>query len=216
MPVKWGVEAVWAILTPKDVNQTSKIKRIACASIYSKPGSKHKSDLLDHISEALNIVSTKFGEGLHFIIAGDTNELRLKPILDLSPTLVQIFTKPTRYDKNTKKEAMLDPIIMTMSKYYQAPEILDPLDAHPYRNGKPSDHNIVVCRPVSVINNVNARITRKVEVQPITDSGLEKMKSWLMSEDWKKVTNAKTANQKADMFQELFNENNFECFPKKT
>ena len=27
VPVKWGVEAVWAILTPKHVNQTSKIKK---------------------------------------------------------------------------------------------------------------------------------------------------------------------------------------------
>ena len=103
MPVKWGVEAVWVILTPKDVNQTSKIKRIVCASIYSKPGSKHKTDLLDHISEAFNIVSTKFGEGLQFIIAGDTNELRLKPILYLSLTLVQTVTKPTRFDKTTGK-----------------------------------------------------------------------------------------------------------------
>ena len=85
----WGVEAVWCLLTPKHVSQTSKIQKIACASIYSKPGSKHKSDLLDHISDAFNILNSKFGRGLHFIIAGDTNDLRLKPILDLSPNFVQ-------------------------------------------------------------------------------------------------------------------------------
>ena len=77
VPVKLGVEVVWAIFTPKNVNQSSKIKQIACAPIYSKPGSKHKSDLLDHLSDAFNIVSTKFGEGVQFIIARDTNELRL-------------------------------------------------------------------------------------------------------------------------------------------
>ena len=155
VPVKWGVEAFWVILTPRHINQSSKIKRIACASVNSKPGSRSKSDLLDHISDAFNIVSTKFGEGVHFIIAGDTNELRLKPILDLSSTFVQIVTKPTRDDKTTGKMAMLDPIIMKLSKYYQSPEVLPPLDADPDTNGKPSDHNIVVCRPISVVNNVN-------------------------------------------------------------
>ena len=115
VPVKWGVEAVWAILTPKQISQSSKIKRIACAAIYSKPGSKSKTDLLDHISEAFNIVSTKFGEGVHFIIAGDTNELRLKPIMDLSPTYVQIVTKPTRHDKTTGKK----PCWIQSSCHYQ-------------------------------------------------------------------------------------------------
>ena len=46
IPVKWGVEAVWALLTPKNVNQTSNIKKIVCASIYSKPGSNRKSDFI--------------------------------------------------------------------------------------------------------------------------------------------------------------------------
>ena len=36
--VKWGVEAVWCILTPKNVTKESKIQKIACAAIYSKPG----------------------------------------------------------------------------------------------------------------------------------------------------------------------------------
>ena len=110
---------MWALLTPKNVHQTHKVQKIGCAAIYSKPGSKHKSDLLDHIYEAFNIVSAKFGRGLHFIIAGDTNDLRLKPIMDLSPSLVQIVSKPTRTDKTTEKKAMLDPIITTLSQYYQ-------------------------------------------------------------------------------------------------
>ena len=87
--------------------------------------------MLNHISDAFNIVSTKFGRGVHFIIAGDTNDLRLKPIIDLSPNLVQIVKSPTRVDKTTGKEAMLDPIITTLSKYYQKAKILQPLDSDP-------------------------------------------------------------------------------------
>ena len=48
LQIKWGVEAVWCILTPKNVSSDSKIQKIACAAIYSKPGSKSKTDLLDH------------------------------------------------------------------------------------------------------------------------------------------------------------------------
>ena len=34
-----GVDAVWALVTPKNVSQTSKIKIIECAAVHSKPGS---------------------------------------------------------------------------------------------------------------------------------------------------------------------------------
>ena len=63
------------------------------------------------------------------IIAGDTNELCLKPILDLSPNFVQIVTKPTRVDKVTEKEGILVPVIMTLSKFYLTTEIRAPIDS---------------------------------------------------------------------------------------
>ena len=48
--IPWGVEVTWAILTPKNVTSCSKIKNIALGSIYSKPNSKKKTLLTDHIS----------------------------------------------------------------------------------------------------------------------------------------------------------------------
>ena len=215
IPVKWGVEAVWALLTPKNVHQTHKVQKIVCAAIYSKPVSKHKSDLLDHIYEAFNIVSAKFGRGLHFIIAGDTNDLRLKSIMDLSPSLVQIVSKPTRTDKTTGKKAMLDPIITTLSQYYQEPQVLGPLDSDPDKNGKPSDHNILLVQPISVFNNKNARITQKIEIRPVTEAGIQQMKNWLSGEDWKTVSNAKTSNDKANTFQDIMVTKYKEFFPIK-
>ena len=68
--IKWGVEVVWCLLTPKNTTSNGRIQKIACASIYCKPGSKHKTDLNDHIAEAFNILSTKYKRGLHFILAG--------------------------------------------------------------------------------------------------------------------------------------------------
>ena len=75
------VEATWALLTPKN-QVNSEVKHIAVASIYYAKRTKSK-DIIDHICEAYNVLMAKYGEGLHFIIAGDYNRLNIKPILNL-------------------------------------------------------------------------------------------------------------------------------------
>ena len=35
--IPWGVEAVWCVLTPKNITHDSKIQKIACCALYSKP-----------------------------------------------------------------------------------------------------------------------------------------------------------------------------------
>ena len=214
--IKWGVEAVWCLITPKNVSQDSKIQKIVCGAIYSKPNSKSKTDLLDHIAEAYHILSTKYGRGLHFIIAGDTNELKLDSILSLSPNLIQVVNKPTRIDSITGSQKMLDPIIMTLSSYYQEPEVLDPLDPDPDKDGKPADHKIVLQKPISVINNKSSRSTREVRFRPIPQSGLDQFQTWLIGETWEDVYGAESAHQKAAIFQNKIVAKFDEIFPQKT
>ena len=107
---------------------------------------------------------TKYGKGLHFMIAGDTDDLKLDNILNLSANMQQHVLDPP---------AMLDPIMSTLGCYYQQPVCLPPLDADPDSNGSPSDHLIVVMRPVDSVNNKPGRIIREVKVRPLTDSGLK-------------------------------------------
>ena len=57
--VPWGVETVWCLLTPKNRLSGSPLKRIACCAIYCKPGSRKKSLLLNHVSEAYNVLCKK-------------------------------------------------------------------------------------------------------------------------------------------------------------
>ena len=213
--VKWGVEAVWCLLTPKNSTRSSKIQKIACAAIYSKPGSKQKSDLLDHISEAYSILSAKFGKGLQFCIAGDTNELNLSPILSLSPNMVQIVQEPTRIDPKTGVKKILDPIIMSFSQYYQKPTILEPLDKDFDKIGEKSDHRIVLVRPIRVIDNDSARLTKTVKIRPLHKSGMVKMKTWLMDQSWTEVYEAETAHKKASVFQNLLVDQFDRFFPEK-
>ena len=140
------VEATWALLTPKST-ESPEIKHIAVAAIYYAKRTKRK-DFIDHICEAYNVLLAKYGQGLQFIIAGDFNRLNINAILDLSPSLKQIVEIPTR----TNPDATLDKIITTLSKFYLPPTSLPPLDNDIEGNGKPSDHLIIVMRPISQTN----------------------------------------------------------------
>ena len=214
--IKWGVEVVWCLLTPKNVTANCKIQKIACASIYCKPGSKSKTDLNDHIAEAYNILSTKYKKGLHFILAGDTNDLNLAPILNLSPNLVQIVRKPTRIDPVTGVEALLDPVITSLASYYQTPQCLPPLDPDPHTNGKPSDHRIVVVKPISAIDNLCARTTKIIKSRPITPLGMIKMRNWLCSQTWSEIYDSHKASDKAKVLQDMLVNKYHEVFPEKS
>ena len=209
--IPWGVEAVWCVLTPANVTHDSKIQKIACCSFYSKPNSRKKSLLLDHISEAFNVLSLKYGRGLHFVLAGDANDLKLDSILSLSPNLVQIVKNWTRMNP----PALLDPVITTLSNYYQEPVCLEPLDSDPDKNGTKSDHKPVLVKPISVINNKSARETREVKVRPFPESGIIKMKEWFIDQTWEEVLEAETAHDKASILQKLLLGKLDEIFPEK-
>ena len=138
-------------------------------------------------------MNTKYKKGLHWILAGDTNDMKLDVILQLSPEMKQLVTEVTRLNP----PRILDPIITTLGKYYQKPLVLPPLDNDPNKNGSPSDHKIIKMKPISNINNKPARTKREVTFRPLPESGLNKLKEWFDSESWENVTNANSAHDKA-------------------
>ena len=211
--IPWGVEVVWALLSPNRVTNASSIQKLVVASIYSKPDSRKKSVLLDHISQVYCLLSSKYGNGLHWILCGDTNDLKLDPILHLNVNLRQCVKFPTRL--NPPK--MLDPIITTLFGYYQEPQCLPPLDPDPDCNGKPSDHLMVLMTPISVVNNKPARSVRSITNRPITKHGLSQMQEWISKENWTKVTCEKySSNKKLEELQKLLLSRYLEFFPEKT
>ena len=111
--------------------------------------------------------------------------------------------------------ALLDPIITTLSGYYQEPMCLEPLDADPDKNGVKSDHRIVVARPINTINNKCVRETRKVKVRPFPGSGMIRMKEWFIDETFEPVFQAVSAHDKAEIFQKMLIEKLVEIFPEK-
>ena len=209
--IPWGTEAVWALLTPKSVNKDSRIQRIAVCSFYSKPNSTRKTQLLDHINQAFNIISTKYNRGLHFILAADSNDLKLDHILSLSSQMRQMVTGVTRL--NPPK--MIDPIITTLHTYYQEPIIFPPLDPDPDSDGKPSDHFIPVMRPINMINNKSARTHRVLKVRPILESGMNQLKSWMGNQTWIKILEEESIDKKAIILQEYVLEQVNKFLPEK-
>ena len=92
-----GVEVTWAKLTAtKNCHKRKQNKNFALGSIYSKPKSEKKTVTLDHIAETYNFLNTKSENGLLWISVGDTNDLNFSSIMNLSPTLRSVVTKPTR------------------------------------------------------------------------------------------------------------------------
>ena len=209
--IPWGVEVTWAAITPKNVSNDSVIKKIILGSIYSKPNSKKKTATLDHIAETYNFLNAKYGKGLYWILAGDTNDLKLDPILHLSSSLKSVVTKPTRLNP----DRILDNIITDLSKWYQIPECLPPLGADPGSGGKPSDHQIVIMEPISTINNKPARTTRMITVRPMKQSGIDLFGQWLNNQTWEEVLKAETVDEKAELLQTILMEKVDEFLPLK-
>ena len=90
-----------------------------------------KTALLDHIAETYNFVSTKYEKG-HWMLAGDTNDIKLDAILNLSPYMKSLVKNATKRNP--------DRILTDVAKCYQHTECLEPLNTDPGTGGKPSDH----------------------------------------------------------------------------
>jgi hypothetical protein len=205
-----GVEAVWTLIMPKSRDTDKQFKQIVIGSIYSKPNSRKKSVLIDHICETFHFLRGQYGSDLHFLIAGDTNEMKLDSILDISSDIKQVVTDPTRGTK------MLDPVFTTMSKYYQTPKIKPPLDNDPDNNGRPSDHKIVLLQPISNLSFVPGRTKKNIVYRPLPQSGIERLGNWVQSQDWEDVYRAVSAHEKAEVFHNQLIEKLNECLPEKT
>ena len=111
--IPWVLEIIWAILTPKIPKSSSPIKKIVLCCFYSPPNSNARYKLVDHICGIYHQLSAKYGQGLHFIIAGDANDMKLDSILQLSSGMRQVVNDFTRLNP----PALLVPIITSLGNY---------------------------------------------------------------------------------------------------
>ena len=144
-----GVEAVWALFTPRVNTTMSKVKRIAVGSFYVSPRSPHKTATIDHIIETIHLLRSKYDNEVNFLLGGDFNRLNINSILDSYGALKQCMTTPTRY------QAILEIVLCDISNLYHPPTTLAPLQVDSDKKGSDSDHNIAVFAPQT---NANYRL----------------------------------------------------------
>ena len=118
---------------------------------------------------------------------------------------------PTRLNPS----AILDPIITTMSRYYEEPVTKPPINPDPNSNGKPSDHLIVLMKPICATFSVPPRSYRTIKTQPITESGMETFRQWMEDYRWMEMYTCSNVHRKAEIFQEVLLKNFHRCFPVK-
>ena len=204
-----GVEAVWALISPKARNPRYPLKYVAvCYLYYRGPKSTNKTVLFDYIAESYNILCTKYGKGLEFIYAGDTNRLNLSPILDLCPSFKQVVKVFTRLNPG----AILDIIITSLSKYYQDPVMKPPINNNA-DNGKPSDHLVVIMQPITSVLECPPRLYKTVEYRPLTDSGMVEYGRWLSEQTWNEIYVEMDCHKKAEIFHKILMDKFLEIFP---
>ena len=189
-----GVEACWSVFKPK--NKTDLIENIAIASVYVSPNSVYKTATIKHVIETIHLLRAKFDNKINYLIGGDLNRLKIDKILDCYGPLRQIITAPTRHS------ATLENIITDLHTLYQAPECLPPLQVDLDKEGKDSDHNIVILPPITISNN-NQRKKRPVVPRPLTDSGMEQFRQCIRSHNWDEVFCENCIDQKVATFTTL-------------
>ena len=192
-----GVEAAWALLTKKSRSSSSNVKHIVVASLYYSSTQTKKGDFLDHISSTYHTLCAKYGSDLKFILSGDINRLNVKQILHLSRDLKQVVEVPTRRNP----DAILDVIITNIAALYNSPVTLPPLENDDDLSGAPSDHMIVIMRPISCEETENRRKFKTITFRSFPDSAIREMGKWLQSQSWSEIYYTDCPEMKVAIFE---------------
>ena len=159
-----GIESVWAIFTPRNLDhKLQHVRRICVSSIYIAPRSELKSDTMSHIIQTIHFIRSKYDNKVHFILGGDVNRTDYSDVLDSYGGLKQCVTVGTR------KNATLEIILSDLMNLYHPPTALAPLQVDEDKSGKDSDHNLVVFAPKSDTNFAVKRKKKLIKTRPIPE-----------------------------------------------
>ena len=208
MNVENGVEACWAIFTPKK-KELLHIKRICVGSIYIAPKSKYKQESVDHIVDVMFQTKARFGNDVHFIISGDFNKYPVGHILTANGALKQVLSVPTR------KSAILEVILTDLATIFHPPSSLSPLEVDKGKKGSNSDHNIIVFPPSTNIQFKRDRQVSVVKHRPLPPSSVKEFGREIVTHSWIEVLECEDGHQKAKNFHNTITKLRDKYFPEK-
>ena len=101
-----------------------------------------------------------------------------------------------------------------MLKFYQPPITKPPIENDQDKEGKPSDHLVVLMYPINLIG-CPPRKTRLVTFRPLPQSGIDKMGRWIQQQNWKQIYKCTDINLKAEILQNMTKQKLDEFLPIK-
>ena len=93
---------------------------------------------------------------------------------------------------------------------------MPPLENDENVRGAPSDHLIVIMRPLSKFSQIAEKKYKMIHYRPFPDSGIRIMGTWLQSLSWQSIYNEKCPSKKADLFENILMKKIEEIFPMKS
>ena len=202
-----NLEVIWGLLKPK--NGPSKFKNIIVCSFFSPPKSRKNGKLNDHLVETLQMLNTKYPDS-GTVMGADKKSMDITPLLNCGLRLRQIVDQPTR------NGAILDVLIMNLSKFYNSPIIAPPIKPDDPSQGEPSDNSVPVCIPHTDRFNPPSRTWRSHTFRPLTDSRVRKFGEWLTSKVWHELDNNLTATEQVSVFEKIILDSLNQFCPEKT
>jgi hypothetical protein len=183
----------WVKVIPK---HKTDIKVFIICGIYSKPNSKTKTVLNDHIAANYHLLKMKHGS-VRFFFLGDFNDHKPDLILQLSSQLQQTVHYPTC------GQSILDLCITDAHILYHPTLPESPLLPDDPTSASQIDHigNLLIPRTFKGITNNHQH--RTVTVRPITQSQIDTLGRWLVDEKWANVIDENETNAKLDMFTSM-------------
>ena len=188
--VPQGLEVVWVKVAPKS---QSLLKILIICGIYSKPNSRKKTILTDHISMNYFLLKMKHPDA-RFIFLGDFNCYKPDNILLLSPQLRQLVHYPTYGDK------ALDLIITDIHTLYHPPIATPALLPDNPATAAPSDHLGNLFIPRSVPGVSSTRVCKTITVRPLTDSQLAAIGRWIATHSWDVLHSFPSVDEQLESF----------------
>jgi len=91
---------------------------------------------------------------------------------------------------------------------------LTPLQPNDGEDGADSDHLVTYITAVVTGREANPWVTHTY--RPVTESGKEAFREWVLNESWESVLSEEGSNSKAEAYQRLVGEAMDRCFPIRT
>lgn len=188
------LEVIWVKVFPKF---KSDVKVYIFCGLYSKPNSRAKTCLNDHIATNYHLLKMKHETSkVKFFFLGDFNDHKPDLILQLSPQFRQLIHYPTC------GQNILDLCITDAHLLYHPP-FPEPalLPDYPV-SASPSDHLGSIFVPRYLEGVKSTRHYKLVTVRPITQSQMNSIGCLIMNMNWKEVTEVVDVDSKLERFSD--------------